>query len=81
MPAPIKRLFRPFRKVILPILNSETTPISMAAAQALGIDAQLIGLLAVPPGVSASEKTEQARKLRGHLQEIAAQESLTIPLN
>lgn len=79
MPAPKKRLFRPFRKVILPMLNNETTPFSMAAAHALGVDTQLVGLLTVPPGASASEKTEPARKLRGHLQDIAAQESITTP--
>ena len=50
----------------------------MAAALSLGIDIQLVGLLAVPPGASASEKTEPARKLRGHLQDIAAKESFTI---
>jgi glycosyltransferase involved in cell wall biosynthesis len=79
MPDPKKRLFRPFRKVILPILNDEATPTSIAAAHALGVDVQIIGLLTVPPGASASEKTEPARKLRGLLQEIAGRESFSIP--
>lgn len=79
MTSPNKRIFRPFRKVVLPILNGEPTPVSLAAAQSLGIDTQLIGLLVVPPGASASEKTEPARKLRGQLLEITSQHSMTIP--
>jgi glycosyltransferase involved in cell wall biosynthesis len=74
-----KRIFRPFRKVILPILNGEDTPVSQAAALHLGIETGLIGLLVVPPGASASEKTEPARRLRGHLQDITTKESLKIP--
>ncbi len=79
MPTTEKRLFRPFRKVVLPILNGEKTPVSLAAAHALGIDVQLIGLLVVPPGATASEKTEQARQLRGHLQEMASREGFSLP--
>ncbi len=79
MPTTEKRLFRPFRKVVLPILNGEETQISIAAAHALGIDVQLIGLLVVPPGASASEKTEQARQLRGHLEVMASREGFPLP--
>ncbi|GAP20386.1 glucosyl-3-phosphoglycerate synthase [Leptolinea tardivitalis] len=74
-----KKIFRPFRKVILPILNGETTRVSISAAHSLGIDVQLIGLLVVPPGASASEKTEPARKLRGQLQDLTVNESFSVP--
>jgi glucosyl-3-phosphoglycerate synthase len=79
MTSPDKRIFRPFRKVVLPFLNDEITPVSLAAAVDLGVEIQLIGLLVVPPGASASEKTEPARRLRGHLHEIAAQHGLSTP--
>lgn len=78
MPTTEKRLFRPFRRVVLPIFMGEETPVSMAAAHALGVDVQLIGLLVVPPGASASEKTDQARQLRGHLQEIVSSEGFNL---
>ncbi|MEI8132335.1 MAG: glucosyl-3-phosphoglycerate synthase [Leptolinea sp.] len=74
-----KRLFRPFRKIVAPILNGEPTPVAFALAQSLGIDTQLIGLLGVSPGASASEKTEPARKLRAGLLEINTQQGFTLP--
>ena len=74
-----KRLFKPFRKVIVPVFPGSDVPSSLSAAHALGVDIRLIGLLAVPPGTSASEKTEQARELRGHLHTIASRESLQTP--
>lgn len=79
MSSPNKRIFRPFRKVVLPVLNGETTPGSLAAALSMTSDVQLIGLITVPPGASASEKTEAARTLRRQLNEIASRESLVLP--
>ncbi len=74
-----KRLFKPFRKVVLPVFPGTDIPASMAAANALGIEIRLVGLLVVPPGTSASEKTEQARALRAHLQALAEREALKTP--
>jgi glucosyl-3-phosphoglycerate synthase len=74
-----KRLFKPFRKVILPVFPETDIPVSLAAVKSLEVDIRLVGLLAVPPGTSASEKTEQARELRSRLQIIAERETLRIP--
>jgi glucosyl-3-phosphoglycerate synthase len=74
-----ERLFRPFRKVVLPVFFDTDIPASLAAAASLGVEIRLVGLLVVPPGTSPSEKTEQARKLRAHLQTIAEREGLKTP--
>jgi glycosyltransferase involved in cell wall biosynthesis len=79
MPPTDKRLFRPFRKIVIPILNGEQTPTAFALAQSLGMDTQLVGLLVVPPGASASEKTEPARKLRTLLLDLNTQQGFTLP--
>lgn len=78
MPSPDKQLFRPFQKVIVPILNGEPVPTAFALAHSLGVGTQLVGLLVVPPGTSVSEKTEPARKMRSQLLEFSTQQGFTI---
>jgi glycosyltransferase involved in cell wall biosynthesis len=79
MPSPGNKLFRPFRKIIIPLLNGEPTSSVFTLAQSLGMDTQLIGLLVVPQGASASEKTEPARKLRAQLHDFSTQQGFSIP--
>jgi len=79
MSAAEKRLFKPFLKVVLPVFPGVDISASLAATRALGMEALLVGLLVVPPGTTASEKTEQARDLRGILQKIADRESILTP--
>ncbi len=79
MSSPNKRIFRPFRRIVLPVLDGEITPESLKAALRITTDVQLVGLLTVPPGTSASEKTESARALRRHINEIVEQKSLYLP--
>jgi glucosyl-3-phosphoglycerate synthase len=72
-------LFRTFRKVVIPILNGEPAPAAFGLARSIGVDPLLVGLLVVPPGTSASEKTEQARHLRAQLLETTSRQGYKEP--
>lgn len=67
-----KRIFRPFREVVIPVLPDMDSSAVFSMAQALGASVRLVGLVSVPAEASLSSATAGARALRKNLVDLAA---------
>ncbi len=62
-----KRIFRPFREVVVPVLPGMDCSAALSLARATGASVRLVGLVPVEPEASLSAASTQARALRKQL--------------